>query len=80
MRSMVVKPAYVMRMNAERTPNVCDICQSDDDVKLIEERFAWGNAVRVCRNKGYTGRPIPWCAGCRKKRGRHSFRYAPAGS
>lgn len=74
----VVMPAYVMRMHAEQTPRVCDACGGDDDVKLIEERFSWGRAVCAYRNGGYTGRPIPWCASCRKKRP-CSFRYAKAG-
>lgn len=68
------------RMIAKQIPVVCDSCGGDCDVKLIEERFAWGNAVRATLNNGYTGRPIPWCSVCRKERGPHSFRYAKAGS
>ena len=56
--------------------NDCDVCGGKEDVRLIEERFCWGAACARLLDRGYTGRPIPWCIACRRKRGPHSFRYA----
>lgn len=53
----------------------CDICGSKDGVRMIEERVRWGAAVRRGFGTGYTGRPTPWCAACRRERNRHSFKY-----
>lgn len=59
----------------ERDPTKCDICCSREGVRLVEQRIKWGKSARIGRNNGYTGRPVPWCAACRDRRGRWSFRY-----
>jgi hypothetical protein len=52
----------------------CDICDSRVGTRMIEQRISWG--ISIGMNKGYSGRPIPWCKACRTARGATTFRYA----
>lgn len=59
-----------------RDDTKCGICGSSDGVCLIEERIAWGAAAVRMLDKGYTGRPVPWCRKCRSDRRSYNWRYS----